>query len=146
MASVEKQLLGTETVQRMRARGVTSRICGLSANDMQSAFLEAGANAFLQKPLPCKPDALSRALRHVWFSADNEDTVTAATPPPPSPVASNVAAAALPPHPGKTLMPPGTDDTEETEEGLLSTSTPLSDMGPADESGEMDILSERISL
>ena len=65
MSSAEKQLLGTETVRALRARGVKSRICGLSANDMQNAFLEAGADAFLLKPLPCKPDALQQALVHV---------------------------------------------------------------------------------
>ena len=74
MASVEKQLLGTETVQRMRARGVTARICGLSANDMQNAFLEAGANAFLLKPLPCKADSLLQALEYVWESDSDKDS------------------------------------------------------------------------
>lgn len=66
MASPTKQLLGTETVRAMRARGVKSLICGLSANDMQSAFLEAGADTFLMKPLPCKQDALLEALQHIW--------------------------------------------------------------------------------
>ena len=33
MASVEKQLLGTETVKALRQQGVDCRICGLSAND-----------------------------------------------------------------------------------------------------------------
>lgn len=55
MASVQKQLLGTETVQKLRARGVTARICGLSANDMKTAFQDAGADSFLLKPF--KTDA-----------------------------------------------------------------------------------------
>ena len=31
MASVDKQLLGTETVHALREKGITSKICGLSA-------------------------------------------------------------------------------------------------------------------
>ena len=50
MASPTKQLLGTETVRALRARGVKSLICGLSANDMLSAFEEAGADALMLKP------------------------------------------------------------------------------------------------
>jgi len=62
MASVEKQLLGTETVRAMRAKGVESIICGLSANDVQDQFSDAGANAFMVKPFPCKKDALKAEL------------------------------------------------------------------------------------
>ena len=65
MASVEKQLLGTETVHAMRAKGVKSCICGLSANDMEGAFLAAGADAFIQKPFPCEPTALAKELGRV---------------------------------------------------------------------------------
>lgn len=68
MASVEKQLLGTETVRAMRARGVQSIICGLSANDMRDNFLDAGADAFCLKPLPCKANDLRQALQEVWAS------------------------------------------------------------------------------
>mmetsp|Transcript_42487 Transcript_42487/g.102348 ORF Transcript_42487/g.102348 Transcript_42487/m.102348 type:complete len:947 (+) Transcript_42487:339-3179(+) len=46
MASVEKQLLGTEAVRELRNRGINARICGLSANDKESDFIEAGADAF----------------------------------------------------------------------------------------------------
>jgi hypothetical protein len=53
-ASVEKQLLGTETVHAMRAKGVTAVICGLSANDVEEQFLNAGSNYFMYKPFPCK--------------------------------------------------------------------------------------------
>ena len=49
-ASVEKQLLGTETVRLLRARGVNSIIVGLSANDKEHEFLEAGATSFWTKP------------------------------------------------------------------------------------------------
>ena len=67
MASVEKQLLGTETVSELRNRGIKSRICGLSANDKEEEFLEAGANAFMFKPFPCKKDELTDALCNVLF-------------------------------------------------------------------------------
>ncbi|KAL3915511.1 MAG: hypothetical protein SGILL_005616 [Bacillariaceae sp.] len=49
MASIEKQLLGTEAVQELRKRGFESRICGLSANDKELEFLQAGADAFCYK-------------------------------------------------------------------------------------------------
>jgi DNA-binding response OmpR family regulator len=62
MASVEKQLLGTETVRELRARGMISIVCGLSANDLEKAFLNAGANAFMIKPFPCERDELMREL------------------------------------------------------------------------------------
>ena len=44
--AVEKQLLGTEAVRELRNRGVSARICGLSANDKESEFIQAGADAF----------------------------------------------------------------------------------------------------
>jgi len=78
MASIEKQLLGTETVRELRARGVACRICGLSANDKESEFLDAGADAFTFKPFPCEPVALRQELGRVLhtptdgMSASNE--------------------------------------------------------------------------
>jgi len=68
MASVQKQLLGTETVHELRHRGVTCRICGLSANDKESEFLEAGADLFTLKPFPCEKDALRRELFRVLYA------------------------------------------------------------------------------
>lgn len=62
MASIEKQLLGTETTQAMRAQGVNSVICGISANDVEQQFLNSGADAFMRKPFPCKKDDLTSAL------------------------------------------------------------------------------------
>lgn len=67
MASVEKQLLGTETVVELRARGVQSRICGLSANDLEVEFLKAGADAFLLKPFPCKAEELKIELLRILY-------------------------------------------------------------------------------
>lgn len=68
MASVQKQLLGTETVSALRAKGVTCRICGLSANDKEKEFVEAGADAFTYKPFPCAPRALTAELCRVLYA------------------------------------------------------------------------------
>jgi len=62
MASVEKQLLGSETVRLLRAKGVRSIICGLSANGKEQEFLDAGANGFMMKPFPAKKDELKLEL------------------------------------------------------------------------------------
>lgn len=56
MPSVERQLLGTETVKAMRSRCVKSRICGLFANDMADTFLSNGADDFLMKPFSTEQD------------------------------------------------------------------------------------------
>ena len=75
MASVEKQLLGTETVRALRAAGCKARICGLSANDVQQAFEDAGANAFMIKPFPTKADALKKDLLRILdgYDIDSKD-------------------------------------------------------------------------
>ena len=65
MASIEKQLLGTETVREMRSKGVESIICGLSANDLEEQFADAGANAFMLKPFPCEKETLRTELLSV---------------------------------------------------------------------------------
>jgi CheY-like chemotaxis protein len=69
MASVEKQLLGTESTRALRSKGVTCKICGLSANDTRDAFLEAGANAFMMKPFPCDKERLTRELLRVLYNS-----------------------------------------------------------------------------
>ena len=68
MTSVEKQLLGTETTRALRSKGVTSIICGLSANDTEQEFLKCGADCFMLKPFPCKPEALRKELHRILFS------------------------------------------------------------------------------
>lgn len=68
MQSDEKQLLGTETVEKLRAKGVKSVICGLSANDLEREFVERGANAFMTKPFPCEKEALQEELVRVAAS------------------------------------------------------------------------------
>jgi CheY-like chemotaxis protein len=65
MASVERQLLGTETVSVLRAKGVACRICGLSANDMEDEFIKVGAHAFMFKPFPCESNALINELHRI---------------------------------------------------------------------------------
>jgi CheY-like chemotaxis protein len=58
MASMEKQLLGTETVAALRSKGCHARRCGLSANDVETAFLNAGADFFILKPIPASKEGL----------------------------------------------------------------------------------------
>jgi signal transduction histidine kinase/CheY-like chemotaxis protein len=67
MASVEKQLLGTETVSHLRNNGITSRICGLSANDKEQDFYDAGADAFMFKPFPCDQYTMTQTLCRVLY-------------------------------------------------------------------------------
>jgi len=67
MSSCSKQLLGTETVRMLRAKGVMSKISGLSANDVEQSFLEAGANHFIFKPFPSKEEPLKRELKQLMF-------------------------------------------------------------------------------
>ena len=68
MASTEKQLLGTETVRELRSKGVKSKICGLSANFLEEAFSNAGADGFILKPVPCDKNELRHELRRLLFS------------------------------------------------------------------------------
>lgn len=68
MASVEKQLLGTEAVAALRQIGINAIICGLSANDKETEFLAAGADAFVIKPFPCEKKALMQELAKVLSS------------------------------------------------------------------------------
>lgn len=67
MASVEKQLLGSETIVALRQKGVKCRICGLSANDKEAEFIEAGADCFAMKPFPCRKDELKQELFRVLY-------------------------------------------------------------------------------
>ncbi|GKY92170.1 hypothetical protein MPSEU_000188300 [Mayamaea pseudoterrestris] len=70
MASTQKQLLGTETVRLLRSKGVHSVICGLSANDIENQFVEAGADCFSMKPLPCDNDNLVVELKRILNSRE----------------------------------------------------------------------------
>ena len=68
MSSVTKQLLGTEAVRALRAHGISSCICGLSANDMEDQFIRSGANSFMMKPFPCSTEPLTLELLRVLQS------------------------------------------------------------------------------
>jgi signal transduction histidine kinase len=68
MASVEKQLLGTETVRALRRKGVCCVVCGLSANDLRDQFLDSGADAFMLKPFPCEVKRLQEELHTIVHS------------------------------------------------------------------------------
>ena len=74
MASHDKQLLGTETVREMRARGVVSIVCGLSANDLRQPFLDVGADGFMIKPFPTTEEELHQELRQLLDSRQGADT------------------------------------------------------------------------
>eukprot|EP00977_Amphora_coffeiformis_P002113 scaffold407_cov168-Amphora_coffeaeformis.AAC.9 len=76
MASTEPQLLGTETIAYMRSRGVDCTICGLSANDMEKEFSEAGADYFMLKPLPFERPVLEAALLRVTGRIRTAENVT----------------------------------------------------------------------
>ena len=73
MASMQKQLLGTETTKALRSKGVKSKICGLSANEMGDDFFAAGANAFVCKPLPTKKVLLQQILCEILLGYAPED-------------------------------------------------------------------------
>lgn len=79
MASVEKQLLGSETVRALRRKGVSSTICGLSANDLGDTFIECGADAFMLKPFPCEIEKLRRELLLVRQAGINNGNVNKPT-------------------------------------------------------------------
>jgi CheY-like chemotaxis protein len=69
MTSTEKQMLGTDTVRALRAKGYKNRICGLSANDMEQTFISAGADCFILKPIPCNRSALEGVLDGILSSS-----------------------------------------------------------------------------
>lgn len=77
MASVEKQLLGTESVAVLRQKGITCRICGLSANDKEAEFIEAGVDCFTIKPFPCKKNELRLELCRVLFRESKDSRTDA---------------------------------------------------------------------
>ena len=73
MASHDKQLLGTETIREMRARGVASILCGLSANDLHQPFLDVGADGFMIKPFPTSDNELRKELHKLLASRKEVD-------------------------------------------------------------------------
>jgi signal transduction histidine kinase/CheY-like chemotaxis protein len=81
MASTKKQLLGTETVRALRAKGFKSTICGLSANDVEQSFMSAGADCFILKPIPCDRSRLEGVLDGI-LSSDRSPISAFASPDP----------------------------------------------------------------
>ena len=61
-STTDNSMTGTEAVIALRAKGVTSLICGLSANQEGGSFLRAGADHFILKPFPCKESELRPEL------------------------------------------------------------------------------------
>jgi CheY-like chemotaxis protein len=73
MASIQKQMLGSEAARALRSKGFEGIIVGLSANDMEDAFLAAGADFFMFKPFPCDQDPLKRELSRILNSERGDD-------------------------------------------------------------------------
>jgi CheY-like chemotaxis protein len=71
MTSVQQNMTGTETTRALRSKGVTSIVCGLSANNLEGTFLDAGANAFCLKPFPCKNEELRVLLKDLLATNDS---------------------------------------------------------------------------
>jgi len=77
MASIGKQMLGTQTVRELRARGVQTKICGCSANNLVDEFFAAGADFFVLKPFPCEKNELRRELTCLWNASRRANTYSA---------------------------------------------------------------------
>jgi signal transduction histidine kinase/CheY-like chemotaxis protein len=84
MASTEKQLLGTETVRALRAKGFKNTICGLSANDTEQSFISAGADCFVLKPIPCERSKLEGVLDGILSSGRRLSLLSSPDPDPES--------------------------------------------------------------
>jgi CheY-like chemotaxis protein len=72
MASVQKQLLGTETTHALSAQGVAAKICGLCANDVEKPFFKASADSFMIKPFSSKTELLKKEVIRV-VKTDRQD-------------------------------------------------------------------------
>jgi hypothetical protein len=70
MGTDSKQLLGSDAVIEIRNRGIQSKICGMSANDVENLFENAGADEFIFKPLPFRKDPLTRELLRILSGDD----------------------------------------------------------------------------
>jgi CheY-like chemotaxis protein len=68
MASTQKQLLGTENVRALKAKGFKNTICGLSANAIEQSSISAGADCFILKPIPCDSRTLEGLLDGILSS------------------------------------------------------------------------------
>eukprot|EP00526_Cylindrotheca_closterium_P003678 CAMPEP_0113651902 /NCGR_PEP_ID=MMETSP0017_2-20120614/27686_1 /TAXON_ID=2856 /ORGANISM="Cylindrotheca closterium" /LENGTH=1286 /DNA_ID=CAMNT_0000564645 /DNA_START=247 /DNA_END=4110 /DNA_ORIENTATION=- /assembly_acc=CAM_ASM_000147 len=71
----ESEVLGTDAVVEMRNKGIRGRICGMSANDHENIFDDAGADSFMFKPLPQNADALKQDLLRILNGGDEDDMI-----------------------------------------------------------------------
>lgn len=71
MGTDNKLLLGSDAVAEARKRGIQSKICGMSANDVEELFDDAGADEFIFKPLPFRPEPLTRELLRILSNGDD---------------------------------------------------------------------------
>lgn len=58
-------MTGEETIRKLREQGYAGAIIGCSANDMSKEHLLAGADRFVLKPLPAKPNDVAALLNSV---------------------------------------------------------------------------------
>eukprot|EP00980_Cylindrotheca_fusiformis_P001232 scaffold331_cov117-Cylindrotheca_fusiformis.AAC.10 len=72
MGTNPTDLLGSEVAVQMRERGIESVICGMSANDVEALFADAGADAFVFKPLPYRKDALLREMNRIFMHSSTD--------------------------------------------------------------------------
>lgn len=70
MGTDGSKLIGPEAVAELRRLGVRSKICGMSANDVEQMFDDSGANAFVFKPLRFRTEPLKSELERIWGSKD----------------------------------------------------------------------------
>jgi CheY-like chemotaxis protein len=82
MGTDESKLIGPEAVAELRKKGVRSKICGMSANDVEQMFDESGANAFVFKPLRFRTEPLKSELERIWGSKDEWDNTFLTLPSP----------------------------------------------------------------
>lgn len=67
----EEKMLGTKAVAELRAKGVETLICGLSANQLEPEFLEHGADAFQIKPFNTSEEGMRKELLQILKSGGN---------------------------------------------------------------------------
>jgi CheY-like chemotaxis protein len=74
MGTDESKLLGSDAVYQLRKQGVRDTIiCGMSANDVESMFLDAGADAFCFKPWRFQTQSMKSELERVLGIIDDGD-------------------------------------------------------------------------
>ncbi len=69
----EEKMLGTKAVTELRAHGVETLICGLSANALETEFLQSGADAFQIKPFNTSEEGMKKELLQILQSGGNRN-------------------------------------------------------------------------